>query len=504
MEDNKNEKKNYLKLDIKTSLYNDSYGIFNYKEKNYKHAIDEVGQSYYYFRKENNTIDRKKSQQLFENDNDIFLFRVRKGIKDKNKYEIINPISKSMKKNEKNINQLNSAAWYVIRPETNSCENDNESYILNENDILKFGRKKYEVIRININNGNNTENKENNLEYNISQINKEKGSIFDINIEPYQYSVTENIENQNVKNHNYNKTKNIGKDNKNKNNHNNNNENNNNNANNNENNNNNKNNNENNNNNDNNNNKDNNNNDNKDIIKKHNENQLEKQNDEINGEGSYSFKYKYIKDNSNSMREYDENERCRICYSFESTKENPKLRICLCKTFIHFECLKKYICTKIEIKDNADFKVQTYICPKFNCEVCLTPYPLSFRIKEYNKIYQLIDYNIPTEFDYLVLESLDYLKEHANIKIIHVVQLSKDKISIGRKNENDIIDTDISVSRNHAVLKYNKEKGNIIIENRSEKYGTLVLIKGNIIVKEKKIGFQVGKSYVTASMIKKR
>ena len=42
----------------------------------------------------------------------------------------------------------------------------------------------------------------------------------------------------------------------------------------------------------------------------------------------------------NSIREFDENERCRICFNSESTKENPKLRLCSCKDYIHLECLK--------------------------------------------------------------------------------------------------------------------------------------------------------------------
>jgi hypothetical protein len=138
------------------------------------------------------------------------------------------------------------------------------------------------------------------------------------------------------------------------------------------------------------------------------------------------------------------------------------------------------------------------VCKKFNCEVCLTPYPLRFRIKEYNKIYNLIDFNIESELNYLVLESLDYMKNHNNLKIIHVVQLIKDTINIGRRFTNDIIDTDISVSRDHAVLKYNKEKGIITVENKSEKFGTLVLVKGNITITKQKIDFQVGNNYVTA------
>ena len=199
----------------------------------------------------------------------------------------------------------------------------------------------------------------------------------------------------------------------------------------------------------------------------------------------------------------DEIERCRLCNGIESTKENPKLKICSCKDYIHFECLKKYIKTKIEIHENSRFTVKTYICRDFNCQICLQPYPLRFRIKEYNKIYELINFYTPPELDYIILESLDYIENDNNYKIIHVVQLERDKISIGRKFTNDIIDPDMSVSREHAVLNYNKEKGNITIENRSQRFGTLVLIKGNIKMTKKKIGFQVGKSYITAYLVEK-
>ena len=143
------------------------------------------------------------------------------------------------------------------------------------------------------------------------------------------------------------------------------------------------------------------------------------------------------------------------------------------------------------------------MCQKFNCDVCLDPYPLRFKILEYNKIYTFIDYNIEPEINHIVLESLDYIKDGTNLKIVHVVKLIDEKIYIGRSNENDILDFDISVSRKHAVLKFNKENGNLTIENRSEKFGTLVLIKGNIKIKEKKIFFQVGKSFITAYVVEK-
>ncbi len=80
----------------------------------------------------------------------------------------------------------------------------------------------------------------------------------------------------------------------------------------------------------------------------------------------------------------------------------------------------------------------------------------------------------------MILESLDYISKIKIIKRIHIVHLIDDEIQIGRNGSNDIIDKDLTMSRNHAVLKYNHSEGEVIQENRSRTYDTLVLIKGNI------------------------
>jgi hypothetical protein len=189
----KKETQPYLQVDIK-SLNNNSNGIYNYQTSHYKHFHDEIDESFFYMRKNNNDIDKKESQELFENNDGNILCRIKKSLKNENKYEIINPLLKPMKKNKNNINQLNNAAWYVIpgNSEIDLCQN--EDYILNENDIIKFSRKIYEIIKININNSENNIKKENNLVYNISQINQKKGSIFNLNVEPYNYIVEHNAE----------------------------------------------------------------------------------------------------------------------------------------------------------------------------------------------------------------------------------------------------------------------------------------------------------------------
>jgi len=89
------------------------------------------------------------------------------------------------------------------------------------------------------------------------------------------------------------------------------------------------------------------------------------------------------------------------------------------------------------------------------------------------------------------LESLDYIKDNNNIKKVHIVKLTDKDFLIGRADYNDIIDEDTFVSRNHAVLKYNKYNKSLFLENRDGRYGTLVLVRGNIKVKEEKTYFQI-------------
>ena len=397
------KKKYQLHIEIKTWNV-EANDLYDYKTKKFREVLDESGENNYYVRKRNNIITKKDNQSDINFENEEIIFRTRKSLKNDNEYEIINPTKKNMKRTQENINNLDNNAWLVIGSNSECCQNENEQYLLNENDIIKLGLKKYEIIEKNIKISN-----DDNIEedyYNISQMNKQKGSIFDINIEKCQYKITEN--------------------------------------------------------------------------KVKNDEKMEE---------------------SENKESDDNKERCFICFDDDSTVENPLLHLCKCKNWIHYQCLKHYMNTKIEIHENSKCTVKTYVSRKFNCDVCLTPYPLRFKIKEYNKIYKLIDYNIAPELNHIVLESLDYIKNNSNLKIVHVIQLIDETISIGRLFANDILDTNSTVSRNHAIIKYNKDNGNLTIEDRNSTFGTLVLIKGNIKMKEKKISFQVGKSLVTAGLI---
>jgi len=399
--------KQSLNLKIKTKEKSKTNGLFDYNPNSRRIKIIEqtIPDDNAYIIKQNNNNTYKvisKQSEFNSNGNNQILFHLRKSFKN-NCYEMINPIIKcnQIDKHSEYIEELNNKFWYVIRSKTPIQEENDEDYVLNENDIIKLGEKKYEVTKIRINKAdNNYEPSRDDDNYNISGINKKAGSIFKFDIKKDKYKV-ESLEN-------------------------------------------------------------------KDCEK--------------------------------------EGEQCWICLQDSSTSiDNPLISICKCKDkFVHYLCLKHYLQTKIKIRENFKGTVSTYCCNKFNCDMCLTPYPTRFKISEFNKEYELIDLNLPEELDYMILESLDFVKEKddkkENIKRIHVIQLKDDEIYIGRNGMNDVIDEDLTVSRNHAILRYNRAEGEVVLENRSETYGTLVLIKGNIKMKKKNINLQIGNSFITANL----
>ena len=197
--------------------------------------------------------------------------------------------------------------------------------------------------------------------------------------------------------------------------------------------------------------------------------------------------------------------KCKICLGEESDRENdPLVNLCKCKgsvSFSHFLCIKKWMESKCTVKGNCKKTVKNFIITSFNCEICKTPYPVQFKLSGIEKPFELIDLKIPLGCDYIILESLDQMKDNHNFKMVHVVQLDKDDLIIGRSNESDIRIDDISISRNHAILKYDKEKGTILIRDLKSKFGTLVLIKKPLEIKERKIHIQIGGNYVEARLI---
>ena len=121
-------------------------------------------------------------------------------------------------------------------------------------------------------------------------------------------------------------------------------------------------------------------------------------------------------------------------------------------------------------------------------------YPLSFKIKEKEQFFKFINIDINKKDNYIVLESIENKIYYGHIKLLSVIKLDEKEISIGRKEENDIIIPDPSISKVHAEMKF--KNGCILIKNKSETYGTLILVKKSLKINDKKIRLQIGKTIV--------
>jgi len=438
----------------------------------------------------NNNIKILKNLNVFNSDKDgEILFRLRKSLKINNKYEIINPVKDHQINSNVCNNYLNNKIWYPTK-QLNNFEGNIQNYNLNINDIIKLGKKMYIINKLHFANGENNKdndfNSNNNISY-ISLINKKSKSIFNINLKVNQYKIS-NIKNFKKINE-INEENKVNKVNEQKY---------------------------------------------KNSIQNCNENNLDIQNKSINTKKDMnsneiaketiqrssktviynqkvSTKVTSQEQNYNGNENDDdsdsnsenENIMCHICLKSYCDESNPLIILCNCGNFIHYECLKMHLYSNIIITENSKKTVTTYTCKNFNCNICLKPYKLRFRIPEIGKIYELIDLTLPEELDYICFESLDYIKDNKNIKTVHIAQLTDEEINIGRNNYNDIIDDDTSVSRDHAVLKYDRFNQNLFLENKNGRYGTLVLVRGNIKVNEEKTYIQIGNIKISMELTNK-
>ena len=165
MKDNENKNNKVPKLSLIFKTINSEEKIFDFRKNVVLTTTDEIkDESYYYIRTTKNMINRYKEQKYIDNNNSL-LFRARKS--NKGYYELISPIEDCSLVDSDNyntdiINQLDKKMWYILPTEDkeNKFENENKQYNLLENDIIKMGQRKYEIIKKNINISNKLEPEE--------------------------------------------------------------------------------------------------------------------------------------------------------------------------------------------------------------------------------------------------------------------------------------------------------------------------------------------------------
>lgn len=182
----------YLHVKLKSNLNNENE-IYDYRAQAKKEIEATIKEDLYITRAENNNFKMKHQQAEIEN-NENFIFRVQN--KRKNKYKIVNFIPKSLKYQEDNVNYLLNKIWYVLKSnEKKSDEQYNEEeYFLNVNDVLRLGRIIFIVQKISIGQKDQQLSDECapvpvlNINYNISNLNKNKEPVFNLVYNVTKYS----------------------------------------------------------------------------------------------------------------------------------------------------------------------------------------------------------------------------------------------------------------------------------------------------------------------------
>lgn len=193
--------------------------------------------------------------------------------------------------------------------------------------------------------------------------------------------------------------------------------------------------------------------------------------------------------------ETDENMLCRICLEGE-TQENQFADVCDCTKSnpLHADCLIQWIENKIQKKETPYFDFYSW---KFlDCDLCKVPFPEFFMCN--NKRYDLLVMQRPI-VPFIAIDLFN--KEENTIRGCFVVKNdTKQKYTIGRGTDCEIRLSDISVSRNHATLSY--EKGYWQLTDAKSKFGTLLLVDEPVDLRnqKKQSNFQIGKTVVIINM----
>lgn len=171
---------------------------------------------------------------------------------------------------------------------------------------------------------------------------------------------------------------------------------------------------------------------------------------------------------------------CRICYERQVTRDNPLLSPCRCDgtvKYLHLNCLKMWIKSKVTTRQ-TDSSI-TYQWKTIECDICKLELPLTLKTKTTQV--SLFQHDKPA-VPYIVLEACP--TDRAGAKALHVIMMSNGKqtIRLGRGHDSDVRINDISVSRCHAMIRY--EAGEFLIEDNDSKFGTLVSAPRQIELRE--------------------
>ncbi|CAI2385017.1 unnamed protein product [Moneuplotes crassus] len=172
---------------------------------------------------------------------------------------------------------------------------------------------------------------------------------------------------------------------------------------------------------------------------------------------------------------------CRICWSegitnLKNEDEVDDLLVSPCSCtgtvqYVHLSCLRNWLDSKLHTRET--WCVNSYYWKNIECELCKNIFPDTVQIETQKyelKSFRILNYNIPENSHYVVLET--YSSKKSKARIIHVIDFGhEDTVYVGRGQEANVRITDISVSRRHSELSC--IDGKFYVCDYDSKFGTL-------------------------------
>lgn len=184
---------------------------------------------------------------------------------------------------------------------------------------------------------------------------------------------------------------------------------------------------------------------------------------------------------------------CRICLLEGSGEDDfdPLIRPCQCKgsiEYVHLGCLRHWIRGRLSLSETPS---GSYFYRSLLCELCKTPYPAYISTGGERQTLVEVPRTTPP---FIVLENMVRDSQQHSSKGLHVISLADNKLlKLGRGHESDIRIADVSISRCHATIRF--QRGNFLLEDHNSKFGTLVAMReSRPLTLGSSLSLQVGRS----------
>jgi len=192
------------------------------------------------------------------------------------------------------------------------------------------------------------------------------------------------------------------------------------------------------------------------------------------------------------------NTLCRICLLEGPSEGDPLIAPCLCKgsiEYVHLGCLRHWIRGRLNLSDSSG---GSYFFRPLPCELCKAAYP-TYVQNEADPLQPMPLVEVPwTRPPFIVLENMVRDSQQHACRGLHVISLAEKVLKLGRGHESDVRIADVSISRCHAMIRF--QLGRFQLEDNNSKFGTLVAMKKpRLLEPGQGVSIQMGRTVLSLS-----